>query len=108
MPGEELALKVAEKGAKKAQDLLSMPVIGKRTTVTYTDKKGRVIVEETSMQLRAWEIALLGAVSIAGAVIVAPDLLEDLGLKKKEKDVAREAAKFFLKGGLLGAILGGD
>lgn len=71
---------VAAKALGGAREMLSLPVIGRKTTTTYK-KAGKVIVEETSIQLRAWEIALGGAVALVGAIALSTEL----GITPKEQ-----------------------
>jgi len=78
----------ATKALGEAQKLASIPVIGKKVTTTTTKGKA-VTVTETSVQLRAWEIALGGGVVVGGGVLamwLAPELFEDItGIKVEKK-----------------------
>lgn len=79
-----MVLPLSETAIQGLQKQLSHPVIGKKTTITYTDKKGRLVVEEKSVQLRAWEAGVVVVGAGAVALLAFPELLEDLGLKTRK------------------------
>lgn len=54
-----LAAKNVLSGARSAENVLSLPLLGKKTTTVKTTKKGTVVTTETSFQVRAWEVAAI-------------------------------------------------
>ena len=69
-----LAVSGAKKGVDTLVELGKTPVIGWQRTVSYDKGRKNVkhIVEHTSIELRAWELAALGGILVIGYAAFGP------------------------------------